>query len=919
MKHTSRWADTASVARQAAAEGAVLLRNARHALPLEDGCRVAVFGRNQLHYYKSGTGSGGMVNTPYVVSILDALKTCPSLSLNQRVQAAYTDWQAAHPLVNCGAWSDEPWSQAEMPLDEALVRQAAAESDAALICIGRTAGEDQDASAQPGSYLLNDEEERTIALVSRYFPRSVVLLNTAGLVDMRFVARCDPAAVLYVWHGGQEGGNGVLDVLTGRVNPCGKLTDTIAASIADVPSTANFGDSHRNCYAEDIYLGYRYFETFAPEKVVYPFGFGLSYTTFSREVADFQESADAVTGSIRVQNTGERAGKEVVQLYCEAPQGQLGKPARTLCAFAKTRLLMPGETQTLTLTVQKRDLASYDDSGATGYAFCEVLEAGTYRFCLGGDVRSAQPIGAFTLPETRIVARRTQAMAPVTLFRRMANRGGKLAWEDVPLRAYELQRRIQANLPETLPITGDRGFRLSDVAQGRASMADFIAQMDVDMLCALVRGEGMCSPKVTPGTAGAFGGLSPKLQALGIPAVCCADGPSGLRMDCGTLAFALPSGTCLASTFNEALISDLYGCIGREMRKNRIDLLLGPGMNLHRNPLNGRNFEYFSEDPLLTGRMAAAVLRGLHRSGVSATIKHFACNNQEQDRNDAEAVVSERALREVYLKGFAIAIREGGVFSVMTTYGPVNGFWTASSYDLTTTILRDEWGFDGMVMTDWWARGNREGQDASKQELAAMIRSQNDLYMVTSDAEHNEDNLRASLDAGTLTVGELQRSAANLCRVILRLPAFARLMGQPSALEAADTLSPEEAAMQTMTVVEMRREGTLPDEALCGCKRGEYRMFHVLAEQPGLYEMTLEARSTAESDVAQLSATIFCDRAMLQTITLRGSDRAWRRITVDLGRLWRPTCYLKWFFGQGGLEIRHCVIRLTRAEGEEEP
>ena len=391
------------------------------------------------------------------------------------------------------------------------------------------------------------------------------------------------------------------------------------------------------------------------------------------------------------------------------------------------------------------------------------------------------------------------------------------------------------------------------------------------MLCALVRGEGMCSPKVTPGTAGAFGGLSPKLQALGIPAICCADGPSGIRMDCGTQAFLLPSGTCLACSFNETLISDLYAWTGQEMRRNRIDLLLAPGMNLHRHPLNGRNFEYFSEDPLLTGKMAAAVIKGLQSSGVSGTIKHFACNNQEYRRNDAETVVSERALRELYLKGFAIALRESGAFSIMTTYGPVNGLWTSSNYDLLTTILRQEWGYHGVVMTDWWAKGNQEGTDGSQQEVAAMIRSQNDLYMVTSGAENNGngDNLHVSLEAGTLTIGELQRSAANICRAILRLPAYRRLVGEESAeeQEAADALTPEETAMQEMTVVRMQQECTLPSKCLCGCRRGEYRMFHILAEQIGCYELSFDVRAQSQNDVAQLSMTIYRNRSLMQTIS----------------------------------------------------
>lgn len=502
----------------------------------------------------------------------------------------------------------------------------------------------------------------------------------------------------------------------------------------------------------------------------------------------------------------------------------------------------------------------------------------------------------------------------------MKNCGGKLSWEDVPLREYNLHQRVQAHLPESMPMTGNRGFRLSDVADGKISMADFVAQMDENMLCALVRGEGMCSPKVTPGTAGAFGGLSPKLQALGIPAICCADGPSGIRMDCGTQAFLLPSGTCLACSFNETLISDLYAWTGQEMRRNRIDLLLAPGMNLHRHPLNGRNFEYFSEDPLLTGKMAAAVIKGLQSSGVSGTIKHFACNNQEYRRNDAETVVSERALRELYLKGFAIALRESGAFSIMTTYGPVNGLWTSSNYDLLTTILRQEWGYHGVVMTDWWAKGNQEGKDGSQQEVAAMIRSQNDLYMVTSGAENNGngDNLHVSLEAGTLTIGELQRSAANICRAILRLPAYRRLVGEESAeeQEAADALTPEKTAMQEMTVVRMQQECTLPSKCLCGCRRGEYRMFHILAEQIGCYELSFDVRAQSQNDVAQLSMTIYRNRSLMQTISLKGSDRSWRSVTVDLGMIWQPNFYLKWFFSMGGIEVQNAAVRRTKNEKE---
>ena len=336
-------------------------------------------------------------------------------------------------------------------------------------------------------------------------------------------------------------------------------------------------------------------------------------------------------------------------------------------------------------------------------------------------------------------------------------------------------------------------------------------------------------------------------------------------------------------------------------------------VKLTKNPNAGKCLDYLY-------KMAAAVIKGLQSSGVSGTIKHFACNNQEYRRNDAETVVSERALRELYLKGFAIALRESGAFSIMTTYGPVNGLWTSSNYDLLTTILRQEWGYHGVVMTDWWAKGNQEGKDGSQQEVAAMIRSQNDLYMVTSGAENNGngDNLHVSLEAGTLTIGELQRSAANICRAILRLPAYRRLVGEESAeeQEAADALTPEETAMQEMTVVRMQQECTLPSKCLCGCRRGEYRMFHILAEQIGCYELSFDVRAQSQNDVAQLSMTIYRNRSLMQTISLKGSDRSWRSVTVDLGMIWQPNFYLKWFFSMGGIEVQNAAVRRTKNEKE---
>ena len=775
----------AALARQAVAEGVVLLRNEDGALPLAEGSRVALFGRAQYHYYKSGTGSGGMVNTSRVVGIREALEAPGGYRCDPEVGDTYAAWLADHPYEMGSGWAQEPWFQQEMPLEEELVSAAAKRNDAAIVVIGRTAGEDQDNADVPGSFRLTEEEERMLELVCRHFARSIVLLNVGNIIDMRWVEQYQPSAVLYVWQGGQEGGLGVLDVLTGAVSPSGRLSDTIARGIADYPAAEHYGDAVRNFYTEDIYVGYRYFETFAPETVLYPFGFGLSYTTFDKTLNSWDETVSGITAVVTVTNTGRVPGKEVVQLYLGAPQGRLGKAARALAAFGKTRTLAPGECETLFLSCPWKALASYDDGGVTGHRSAWVLEAGEYVFYLGGDVHHAEKVFSVTCPE-RVVEQLEEANAPVQAFERLRlGKNGAKVYEPVPLATIDQRTHRAEHLPASCPCTGDSGLRLWDVADGKATMEAFLDQLTDAELCTLVRGEGMNSPRVTPGTAGAIGGVSDALQHYGLPAACCSDGPSGIRMDCGTIAFAMPNGTCLACTFNEELLEELYSMEGLELRKNHIDALLGPGINLHRHPLNGRNFEYFSEDPLLTGKMAAAQLRGLNRWGVTGTIKHFACNNQEHQRRQVESVVSERAQRELYLRGFELAIREGGGCLVMTTYNPVNGYWTNSNYDLVTTILRKEWGFTGLVMSDWWADCNDYGQPGTQRNVAAMVRAQNDLYMVVTDPAANSggDNLEQALAAGTLTRGELLRGAANICRYLITTPAFRRLRGQSTALD----------------------------------------------------------------------------------------------------------------------------------------
>ncbi len=919
-KYSMDWDSYAKTAREAAAEGAVLLRNEDHALPFKEGARLSVFGRIQFDYIKSGTGSGGMINTKYVIGILDALKEEKSLILNEELEQIYRDWLTEHPFDSGKGWAKEPWSQQEMPLERAVVEKAARESDAALVVIGRTAGEDRDAADERGSFLLSEEEESMIALVCKTFESVIVVLNVGNIIDMKWVETYRPQAVLYVWQGGMEGGHAVTDVLTGRVNPCGKLADTIARSVGDYPSNANFGGENGNRYQEDIYVGYRYFETFdhAKETVLYPFGFGLSYTTFQLEsTMDAQE--DCYVFRVNVKNTGAFAGKEVVQAYVQAPQGRLGKPSRVLAAFAKTKCLEPGEEQELVLEITSRMIASYDDSGVTGYPYCYVMEEGTYGFYVGADVRSAGWIGNLQIGKTRIVEQCTQALAPVEAFERMkpaADRNEKLdvSWEDVPLRTYSMAQRYEEHPRRELAYTGDLGYKLSDVYDQRITLETFIGQLTDEELCCIVRGEGMCSPKVTPGTAAAFGGVTEALAHYGIPCGCCADGPSGIRMDCGTHAFSLPNGTCLACSFNEELIERLYTFEGAELRKNQIDVLLGPGMNIHRHPLNGRNFEYFSEDPLLTGKIAAAQIRGMRSYQVTGSLKHFAANNQEYHRRTYDSVISERALREIYLKGFEIAVKEGGAYVVMTTYGAVNGLWTAGNYDLLTTILRNEWQFDGFVMTDWWADINDEGKAASIQNTAAMVRSQNDVYMVTQDSKQNanKDNLAESLQNGILRRADLQQCAGNVLKALMRSAVMDRSLGRISKEEKE---AAKEAKEETQTYLDIQwhplKDRLELDGASIDTRKGKTWTCGLRTDgDRGMYQIRFRV-SVDASEIAQIPVSVFSNGTLQKTVTLNGTGGAEVEIVQPIGVLLNRNNYLKLFFAESGMQIRMlCVERV---------
>lgn len=869
--------------RKAAAEGAVLLKNERQTLPIKKDECVSVFGRCQMETYRSGTGSGGAVNVPYKISILEGMRQSGAFTINEEICEIYEKWLAEHPFDNGGGgWAQEPWNQQEMVITEEMSKKAAQKSQKAIYVIGRTAGEDKDYEEVRGSYLLTEEELENLRVLTKYFDKVAVLMNVSNIIDMSWVE--DPVyqghltSVMYIWQGGMEAGNAAAELLSGKETPSGKLTDTIAAPLQAYPASKNFGDRFCNLYEEDIYVGYRYFETFCPEKVLYEFGYGLSYTSFMITIEEAKSIADEyIRIVVSVRNLGEYQGKEVVQVYVEAPQGMLGKPSRELKAFAKTKELLPEETQRLTFEIPLYEIASYDDSGKTGHKSCYVLEKGSYNFYVGNSVRADKRAdidgkGSYCVAETTVTESLNEAMAPEKRFERLIPQSteGKSTYEIgkeiVPQKSVNMNSRIMENLPKAWEMTGDLGIRLQDAAKGERTLQELVAQFTKEELAEIVRGEEMSSPRVTPGTAAAFGGVSKALCHYGIPAACCADGPSGIRMEDGLNATQLPIGTLLACSFNVPLIEELYEMEGRELVSNEIDTLLGPGMNIHRHPLNGRNFEYFSEDPYVTGCIGAAMVRGMKKGGAEGTIKHFAANNQETGRNTADAVVSERALREIYLKGFELAVKKGKAASIMTSYNPINGHWSASNYDLNTTILRKEWGFHGIVMTDWWAQMNHpvKGGKESRKLTSAMVRSQNDLYMVVNNygAEVNsmEDDTLEALEKGELTIGELQRSAENICRFLLNAPVMKREIKPPKAPEKYEALKTAE---NEKVLIE-------PEDDILRWKPEIGSTNEIFIKKHGIYRITARIGSH-QMELAQLSTNLMINGKKVLTIQAGGT------------------------------------------------
>lgn len=760
--------EIAAQARAMAADGIVLLKNEDKTLPITGQTRVAVFGRSAVNYFTVGYGSGGDVVSPYRRNLMEGLLE-HGVKVDGILASQYETWcSRPRNVPDEGYWAHWPMSNPEMPLKAEDVAAAALRCDMALVVIGRAAGESRENVLKPGSYYLTDREKAMLDVVATYFHRVCLVMDCGNVIDMSWIRDYENklTAIVYAWQGGMESGTALADVLTGAVNPSGKLTDTIAVKYEDYPSSQSFGAMAFNAYTEDIYVGYRYFETFAPDRVLYPFGFGLSYTRF-RLSSQAAVSGNQVTVNTTVENVGDEAGREVVQVYVDLPCGTLGNPKRVLAGFKKTGLLQPGQQQVVDVSFDLASLASFDDTGCTGHKNAFVLEAGNYCVQAGTSIRDVKAVVCIVKQGLEVVRQlhECNAVRPEHGFCRMVNKGGALDMEMVPTANRNLKQDILAHLPQELT-PGQTEFTFEDVKARRCTPEEFVAQLSDQELDDITHGFGLMNdPSGPAGNAGSLGGVTEALKKRGIPTVITTDGPSGIRIR--RTCSLLPCGTCLASTFDPEGVEALYRLLGREMVLRGTQVLLGPGMNIHRNPLCGRNFEYYSEDPLLTGKIAAAMVRGIQSQGVSACPKHFACNNQETNRNKCDSRLSQRAQREIYLKGFEIAVKESDPWCLMTSYNLVNGVWSHYHYELVTDILHDEWGYRGLTITDWWMQPGAAPEFPAITNDACRIRAQVDVLM---PGEIQERTLVASLaDPNGVTRAEAQRCAVNVIKFILKV------------------------------------------------------------------------------------------------------------------------------------------------------
>ena len=799
---TEREKENLQIAYQAACEGMVLLKN-DGALPFKTK-KVALYGPGASMTIKGGTGSGE-VNERHSVTILEGMEDrgfeIVTRDWIKDFEDRYTKALAAYKeekkkrvnVLKLGELMNMLKDDFRAPLGRSITDEEVASggTDSCIYVVSRQAGEGADRRAEKGDMLLTDEEVEAIRFCAEKYDKFVLVINCGSAIDMAFADEIPGInAIIYLCQLGTEGGHAFADVISGAVSPSGKLSDTWAKRYSDLPFAQEYsylnGNLDEEFYKEGIYVGYRYFDSFGVEPA-YPFGFGLSYTSFAIRSAGIAADGSKVSVKAAVTNTGDLySGKEVVQLYVSAPNGKLHKEYQSLAAFGKTGVLVPGAGETVELNFDLKSLASYREEDAS-----YVLEAGDYILRLGNSSRNTMVIGVLTVKAEIIVSGHDHICPVAKPFEELSSEG------------YDFET-ISDNLPhiEIDPAavsTVMYEYHAPEVCQDERVQA-FLKTLSVKEMIDIVVGVGMFGADNRFDLPGSVGNTTSKFWDRGLANVALCDGPAGLRIqkrsalnkngkikpvdlaisvmeafpefvkklmtgnpDKDTVLYqyttAFPVANALAQTWNTELMYAVGNAIFREMKEYGCTYWLAPAINIHRNPLCGRNFEYFSEDPRLSGALAAAITRGIQQEeGYYVTVKHYACNNQEENRTGVSSNLSERALREIYLRGFEICVREGNARSIMTSYNKVNGVYSPNSHDLCTKVLRNEWGFEGVVMTDWFS--TNKGQALN----SLAMKAGNDLIM--PGGSYHKKALKKELDAGICSEEDLRRCCANVIRSV---------------------------------------------------------------------------------------------------------------------------------------------------------
>ena len=797
---TQRELDNLQVAYRAACESVVLLKN-DGTLPLQTR-KIALFGPGASMTIKGGTGSGE-VNERHSVTILEGME-------DRGFQVTSKDWIArfeVHYREQLALYQQEKKKRVNLLKMESIMSMLfdnfrfpdgpeitkadvdGSDTDTCIYILSRQAGEGGDRKVEPGDFLLTEAEKETIRYLAEYYDKFVLAINCGSAMDMNFLSEIPGInAILYICQLGTEGGHAFADIVSGAVTPSGKLSSTWAKKYEDVPFAMEYGGLNgqldEEYYKEGIYVGYRYYDSFGVEPA-YPFGYGLSYTDFNIDVTSVAADGTDITLKCLVANAGQQySGKEVVQLYVSAPNGALHKEYQSLAAFGKTQDLTPGEVEELTLQFDLKRLASYREADAS-----YVLEAGDYILRVGNSSRNTSDAAVLEVAEEVVISRHEHICPIREPLEELKSSHYDFAAADVlriPVNTSDVQTKVYTyENPEVC----------SDVR-----VQNFLNTLSVEDMTEIVVGSGMFGGKHRFELPGSVGNTTSKFWDKGLANVTLCDGPAGLRIqkrstvskngsvkavDAALSIFdafpdfvkkimngdptkepviyqyttAFPVSHALAQTWNAALMYEVGDAIHKEMKEYGCTYWLAPAVNIHRNPLCGRNFEYYSEDPFLTGAMASAITRGIQQEeGYYVTVKHFACNNQEDNRNAVSSNLTERTLREIYLRAFEMCVRDGGAKGIMTSYNKINGVYAPNCYDICTKALRNEWGFEGVVMTDWFSTNKGQADNA----LA--MKAGNDLIMPGTGACKKE--ILKGLKNNVITQKDLRRCCANVIRSI---------------------------------------------------------------------------------------------------------------------------------------------------------